>query len=691
MSSLRTLTDESAPAQAGGQPKVGAVSVAVAHAFRLLSRDPASARLQAEEILKVYAGHREALLALGAAALRTGDAAGAAGVLAPLARSCPDWAMVHHELGLALARLEEGTEAIASFRRAVSLDPGLVDAWGSLGAQLLLAGQPAAADQAFACQIKASTSDPELMTAAVALCDGRLDVAEALLRRRLMARPTEVAAIRMLAEIGTRLGRYADAENLLARCLELAPSFAPARHNYAIVLYRQRKAAEAALQVSRLLETDPHNPGYLVLQAAALAQTGDYGQSIEVYAALLAKHPSHPSGWLSYGHALKTAGRQTESIAAYRRAITLAPRFGEAYWSLANLKTVRLDEGDIAEMTAQLQQPGLGDEDRLHLHFALGKALEDRGAFADSFAHYQRGAGIRRAQVAYRADETAGLVARTKAVFSREFLASRAGRPALEPGPIFIVGLPRSGSTLIEQILSSHSMVEGTMELPEIADIVKTLRQDAGARGGGAYPDLLADLGPDELAGLGERYLANTRIYRKSGKPVFIDKMPNNFLHIGLIRLILPNARIIDARRHPMATCFSSFKQHFAHGQYFSYDLADLGRYYCDYVEMMEHFDVVCPGVVHRVVYERMVDQVEFEISSLLDYCELPAEPACMRFYENDRAVRTASSEQVRQPIFRDGLDQWRNFEPWLGTLEAALAPVLGDRTWRAAPRNNEQ
>jgi len=360
----------------------------------------------------------------------------------------------------------------------------------------------------------------------------------------------------------------------------------------------------------------------------------------------------------------------------------MAPRFGEAYWSLANLKTVRLNDGDIADMTAQLGQRGLTDDDRLHLHYALGKALEDRADFAQSFAHYQQGAHIRRAQVSYNADETTAQVARTKAVFSHEFMALCAPRSAVEPAPIFIVGLPRSGSTLIEQILSSHSRVEGTMELPEIANIVKKLRQSATADGRAAYPDMVDALEPDALERLGELYLANTQIYRKSGKPLFIDKMPNNFLHVGLIRLILPNARIIDARRHPLATCFSSFKQHFARGQHFSYDLDELGRYYCDYVDLMNHFDTVSPGCIHRVDYERLVDDVEIEVRRLLDYCELPFEPACLRFYENTRAVRTASSEQVRQPIFREGLEHWRSFEPWLDPLKTALAPILGtDRT----------
>lgn len=691
MRSAHSSLDRNARPAADETPKVGALSLALAHAFRLMGRDPASARLQAEEILKVSPGHSGALLAHGAASLRLGDAAAAKAVLAALAKAHPNWAEPHHELGLTLARLGEPADAIASFRRAVAVKPDMAAAWASLGDLLTLAGDADGAGQAYARQIQASTRDPELMEAAIALCEGRLDIAETLLRRRLMARPTDVAAIRMLAEIGTRLGQYADAENLLARCLELAPSFAPARHNYAIVLYRQGRAAEAAIQVGRLLEADPNNPGYRNLQAAALAQIGDYGRAIAVYEALLAEHPDQPRGWLSYGHALKTAGRQAESVAAYRRAIAMSPRFGEAYWSLANLKTVRFDARDIADMNAQLEQPGLKDDERLHLHYALGKALEDRGAFEGSFEHYRQGARIRRDQVAYEADETTAQVARTKATFSRELMASNAGRAASEPGPIFIVGLPRSGSTLIEQVLSSHSAVEGTMELPEIASIVKGLKRTGEAGANAPYPGVVAALNRGELDRLGARYLANTRIYRKTAKPVFIDKMPNNVLHVGLIQLILPNAKIIDARRHPLATCFSAFKQHFARGQHYSYDLNDLGRYYADYVDLLDHFDTVSPGRIHHVHYEHMVEDLEVEVRRLLDYCELPFEAACLRFYENDRAVRTASSEQVRQPIFRDGLEQWRNFEPWLDPLKQALGPALcADRPRRQAAAGDQ-
>jgi tetratricopeptide (TPR) repeat protein len=440
------------------------------------------------------------------------------------------------------------------------------------------------------------------------------------------------------------------------------------------VLYRQQKAAEALPQIALLMAADPSDPGYRNLQAAALGLVGEYGQSIAVYEEILAHYPHQPKVWLSYGHALKTAGRQGDAVAAYRRSLQQAPTLGEAYWSLANLKTVRFTGADAAAMRTQLARPDLSEDDRLHLHYALGKALEDAKDYGASFNHYAAGAAIRRAQAAYDADAVSAEVARSKALFTPAFFRDRSGLGCEDPAPIFVVGLPRSGSTLIEQILASHSMVEGTMELPEVIAIARSLtKPDEDAR----YPQALADMDGSRLRALGESFIARTRIHRKQGRPFFIDKMPNNFLHIGLIQLMLPRAKIIDARRHPMAACFSGFKQHFARGQNFSYDLNDIGRYYRDYAALMDHVDAVLPGRVHRVFYERMVADTEREVRRLLDYCGLPFEPACLTFYNNDRAVRTASSEQVRQPIFRDGLEQWRRFEPWLDPLKAALGPAL--------------
>lgn len=548
---------------------------------------------------------------------------------------------------------------------------------GLLATALRLMDDTAGADAAVARQIRASVRDPRLREAATALCDNRLAPAETLLRAHLKANPTDVAAIRMLAEVGARLGRYGDAEALLARCLALAPGFGAARHNYAVVLHRQSKSAEALAEVESLLAAEPGNPNYRNLHAAVLARLGDYERAIAVYTEVLAAYPHQPKGWMSYGHALKTVGRQADSIAAYRRSLELQPGFGEAWWSLANLKTFRFAPEDIAAMRAQLARDDLGAEDRFHFQFALGKALEDAGDAAGAFAAYAAGNALRRAGIDYDAEENAAHVRRSKTLFTPDFFAAREGGGDPAPDPIFIVGLPRSGSTLVEQILASHSAVEGTQELPDIGAIATRLGGRRARDQASRYPEILAELGADERRALGAEYLERTRIQRKIGRPLFIDKMPNNFAHVGLIRLILPNAKIIDARRHPLGCCFSGFKQHFARGQAFTYDLAELGRYYADYVELMAHFDTVLPGNVHRVFYEDMVADTEGEVRRLLDYCGLPFEGACLRFYENDRAVRTASSEQVRRPIFRDATEHWRQFEPWLGPLKDALGEVL--------------
>jgi hypothetical protein len=380
--------------------------------------------------------------------------------------------------------------------------------------------------------------------------------------------------------------------------------------------------------------------------------------------------------WMSYGHALRTAGRQDDSVSAYRRAISMVSTLGEAYWSLANLKTFRFTDEEARAMHAALGRKDLADDDRVHFEFALGKTLEDARSYEESFAHYAAGNALRRRSHPYSADDNADLIRRLKELFTADFFAARSGWGCPAQDPIFIVGLPRAGSTLLEQILASHSLVEGTMELPDVPRIVHELNaraREAGPR----FPEMLSGLDRDALHALGAGYLESTRVQRKTRASFFIDKNPNNWLYVGLIQLMLPNARIVDARRHPLACGFSCFKQHFARGQSFTYDLEDLGRYYRDYVELMAHFECTLPNRIHRVLYESIVADTEPEVRRLLAYCKLPFEAGCLRFYENPRAVRTASSEQVRQPIFDEGLEHWRNYDPWLGPLKEALGPVL--------------
>jgi tetratricopeptide (TPR) repeat protein len=663
---------------------VGTLDVALAHASRLLHSQPALAYEQASEILKAVPGHPPARLIRGVARRVEGALAEALALLEPLAREQPRWAAAQLELGIALGEAGRGPEAVAALRRATELKADLPDAWRILADYLDAAGDAAGADGARAQYLKAANRDPRLMAAAAALVENKVPEAEALLRAHLKQHETDVAALRMLAEVAARLRRYPDAQTLLERCLELAPSFDAARHNYAVVLFRQMKVEQALPEVERLLAREPRHPGYRSLQAALLAHLGDYTESIEVYDTVLREHPDQPRVWTSYGHALKTANRTADSIAAYRRAVALQPTLGEAYWSLANLKTFRFSAADVAAMRAALARGDLAAEDRLHFEYALGKALEDEAEYAAAFAHYEAGAALRRQTVGYSADETTRYLRRSRRLFTAEFFADRAGGGAPGRDPIFIVGMPRSGSTLLEQILASHPLVEGTMELPDIGRLARELGQvgtvaaaDEAEFEERRYPAVLGELTPARLRELGEQYLERTRVQRKSAAPFFIDKMPNNFLQVGLIHLILPNARIIDARRHPLGCCFSNFKQHYARGQNFSYSLDDIGRYYRDYVELMAHFDAVLPGRVHRVIYERMIEHTEEEVRRLLDYCGLPFDERCLRFYENERAVRTASSEQVRRPIYREGVDHWKHFEPWLGPLKAALGPVL--------------
>jgi tetratricopeptide (TPR) repeat protein len=498
-----------------------------------------------------------------------------------------------------------------------------------------------------------------------------------MLRDHLKQHPTDVVAIRMLAEVAARLGRYGPAENLLARCVELAPSFHAARHNLATVLHRQNKPVPALREVERLLAIDARNPGYRNLHAAVLGRVGEFDKALDVYARLLKEYPGQAKAWMSYGHALKTAGRRDDSVAAYRKAISLQPRLGEAYWSLANLKTFRFSPDEIDTMERQLARKDLSNDDRLHFHFSLGKAREDAREYEASFGHYSEGNRLRRAVTRYVADETSEHVARSKALFTKEFFDARQGWGCTDADPIFIVGLPRSGSTLLEQILASHSLVEGTMELSDILVMARALGGRQTSSDKSVYPEILADLDAARFRELGAQYLEQTRVQRKTPAPFFIDKMPNNWAHVGLIHLALPNARIIDARRHPLDCCWSGFKQHFARGQNFTYDLDDIGRYYRDYVELMAHFDAVLPGRVHRVIYEQMVSDTETEVRRVLDYCNIEFESSCLRFYDTERAVRTASSEQVRRPINREGIDQWRHFEAWLAPLRTALGPVL--------------
>ncbi len=567
-------------------------------------------------------------------------------------------------------------KALAKAKALIAKTPYLAEAHRMAGRAYRALGQTAEAEAAEMQAIRMSIHDADLQRAGQALAANDLGVAEPILKERLRTIPTDVAAIRMLAELAGRIGRYRDAENLLRRALELAPKFLAARSNLATVLHRQARTEEALAELDLLLAAEPDSPTHNNLKAAALGRIGDYEEALGLYERVLAVSSAYPKIWMSYGHVLKTVGRQEDSIVAYREALALKPDLGEVWWSLANLKTVKFDAADIAKMQQALTQERLSAEDRFHLDFALGKALDDLKEPERAFAHYAAANTLRREQLDYDPSDMGRQVDRAIDLFTPAFFDDRQGAGCDAPDPIFILGMPRAGSTLIEQILASHSQVEGTMELPDVPALAT--RTSEGPQ---RYPTALSDLTPEALKALGEDYLQRTRIQRKQGRPFFIDKLPNNWLYTGFIHLILPNAKIIDARRDPMDCCFSNFRQHFARGQSFSYSLEDMGRYYGDYVRLMRHVDETLFGRVHRVIHEDLLDDPETQIRALLVHLGLPFEEACLQFHETKRAVRTASSEQVRRPINRDGVGQWHPYEAHLHPLREALGDIA--KSWR--------
>lgn len=523
--------------------------------------------------------------------------------------------------------------------------------------------------------VSVSATKFQLMHAARALEADDLETAEIILRPYLRAEPTDANALRLLADFAVRLGGYdREAEQLLQLVLELAPAFDAAKLDLARLMHRRDRWDEALGLVESILETNNGHQEAQMLKGAILVRAGRFDEALAQYRFLVEQLPRGARIWTAYGQVLKTVGRTEEGIQAFRHAIEIEPTNGEAWWSLSDLKIIRLDQTDIAAMERALADDEISEEDRFHLHFALGKAHEDAGAPDQAFRHFAEGNRRHRALLDYDPQDISAFVDDAERMFDSEFFASRSGRGDPAPDPIFILGMPRAGSTLIEQILSSHPLVEGTMELPDIPAIVRGL-----ADGEQNYVRELAQLDPESIPSLGKDYLSRTRRHRKTDRPFFIDKLPNNWMHVAAIHLLLPNARIIDARRHPLACCFSNFKQNFARGQAFSYDLAELGRYYRDYVRMMAHIDRVLPGRVYRVIHERLIDDPEDEIRRLLDQLQLPFDERCLRFHETDRAVRTPSAEQVRRPINRQGVEQWKAYERWLDPLKEALDSVLDD------------
>ena len=601
--------------------------------------------------------------------------------LAALERLHPQFPRLFQERGHCYVAQRSAGEAIGAFERAVGLNPMLPASWNALHALYRLTGRLADADRAAAETARLAAIPPAIVTANGLFIDGDLIEAERIVREFLQTRdPLHIEAMWLLAKIGMKHNILDDAELLLESVLAIMPDHHLARHDYTVTLALRHKHVRAMQEIDKLLAIDPKNRAYRTTRAAIWMGLGQHDKALPLYREVMAETPKDPDLHLSIAHALKTLNRTEEAIASYRAAAALRPGYGEAYWSFANLKKYRFSEDEITRMRTEESAPGAELADRYHLCFALGKALEDRGEYAESFAYYERGNALKKTECRYKPASIEYNTNLLIATCTREFFAARRGYGHESRAPIFIVGLPRSGSTLLEQILASHSQVEGTMELADIPRLVQQLQgrdnYDSYKKFWDQYIAVFTTRSAQEFARDGENYIADTRVYRENKRPFFIDKNPNNFRNIGLIQLMLPNAKIIDARRGALACCFSNFKQLFATGQEFSYGMEDLGSYYRWYVQLMQHWDEVLPGKVLRIQHEEIVEDLEANVRRILDFCALPFEPACLEFHKTERRIHTVSSEQVRRPINKEGVDQWRHFEPWLGPLKAALGPL---------------
>ena len=624
--------------------------------------------------------NKDALYLLALAQRQERNIPGALETLEAMERHHPGSSLLYQERGHCHVALKDAPQAIAAYEKAVRINPALPASWGMLEGLYKLVGNTEQLKVAAAHSRKLKSIPAEVIAATGLFCEGDLTAAEKNIRAYLLRHGNQVEAMRLLARIGVAREIYDDAEVLLAAAVQLAPDYIEARRDYACVLLDRHKHVQAIAELDRLLAQEPGNTEYLTLRSTATVGLGDHEGGINGFASVLAKTPPNSPAaadlHLSIAHSLKTLGRRDQAIDSYNKALAARPNFGDAYWSLANLKTYRFPEAQIEELKRAELDTTLPAIDRYHICFALGKAFEDRRDYATSWHYYERGNAMKRAESRYDPDLLEMNTRNQKRVCTREFFLERQGWGTPERDPIFILGLPRSGSTLLEQILASHSQVEGTQELADIPRAALELQGHNPDLNNPRYPGVLADMPREEFVRLGEKYLSDTRIYRTT-PPRFIDKMPNNFRHLGLIHLMLPNAKIIDARREPMACCFGNLKQLFARGQEFVYSVDDIARYYRTYLELMEHWDAVLPGRVLRVHHEDVIDDLEGSGRRVLEYCELPFEQACVEFHKTERSIRTASSEQVRQPIYREGLDLWRNYEPWLGPLREALGDAL--------------
>lgn len=594
----------------------------------------------------------------------------------------PRFSRLHQELGHCHVLLRDGPAALEALREAVRLNPTLPASWDMLEQLYRLAGYTAEAEQAARNLSTLKQLPPEVVVANSLFADSDLDPAEDVIREYLRKDSGNVGALRLLARICQARGALDEAETLFRAVLVQAPDYHAAQFDYAALLLERQKHLAARQETEKLLKLEPKNRAYLKQYGMALIGLGDHEPVIDVCGKLLAGQsstgPEAADLHLWRADALKIIGRRDEAIAEYHAALAARPDYGVAWFGLANLKTYHFSDTELSRLRAAEAQQGIEDTDRVYLCFALGKALEDRSDVESSWQYYKRGNAVRRATSRWRPDIAEAAVTRLKETFTAEFFSARKDWGSDDASPIFVVGLPRSGSTLIEQILASHSQIEGTQELTEIAGYIGKICGQDGHCGLPSNPKALLELSVEDVRGLGERFIAETRAYLKLGRPFFIDKMPNNFWHIGFIHLILPRATIIDVRREPMACCFSNLKQLFGTtNQEFSYDARHIARYYRSYLDLMRHWNAVLPDRVLKLHYEDVVEDLEGSVQRLLSYSGLPFEQACLEFHNTRRSVRTPSSEQVRQPISRNGLDQWQNYVPWLAPLREALGDAL--------------
>jgi tetratricopeptide (TPR) repeat protein len=630
----------------------------------------------ADALLVTVPENRDVLYLRAFSQRMLGDIPAALATLTTLERLHPRFSRLFQERGQCYVALKQAPQAIDAFLRGVHINPALPASWSMLEGLFRMTRQAENASDAAAHVATLKKLPPEVVTATALFSDGELAESEQIIRAFLLENGHHVEAMRLLARIGIERDVLDDAQLLLEAVLDLTPDYQAARFDYAQVLSKRHMHQRAQEQAEKLLAADPSNRNYRTLYALTCVGLGLHERAIEFYRELLNDATQPADLHLSIAHSLKTLGRRDEAIAGYHAAVSARAGYGDVYWSLANLKTYRFDDAELAQMHAAESAAATPLVDRYHLCFALGKALEDQQQYAKSFDYYARGNALKRAGSHYR-PEVIELNTRLQIeICTPELFARHRTSGVGATDPIFVVGLPRSGSTLIEQILASHSTVEGTQELADLPRIVADLNGRDPDIDNPRYPAALARMNAADYRRLGEKYLTDTRVYR-TGQAHFIDKMPNNFRHIGLLHLMLPNAKIIDARREPMACCFGNLKQLFAQGQEFTYSIEDIARYYRTYLDLMRHWETVLPGRVLRVQHEDVVDDLEGSVRRLLDFCELEFEPACVEFHKTERSIRTASSEQVRQPIYREGLEQWRHFEPWLGTLRDALGDAV--------------